>query len=69
MKTPRKKVPSTTAGRGSRHMAQERELLAKRKMLEQDAHKIFDELEMIFQRMAETDEKIEEQRKKQEIEQ
>ena len=57
-------VPSTTAGRG-RHMAQERELLAKRRMLEAEAKKKYDELDAIFQKIHETDLKIEEQRDKQ----
>lgn len=60
-----KKVPSTTAGCGSRHMAIERELLAKRQMLVQDAKKKYDELDVIFQQIHETDKKIEEQRDKQ----
>jgi len=59
------KVPSTRAGRGSRHMAQERELLAKRQMLEQEARKKYDELDVIFQQIWETNAKIEEQREKQ----
>jgi hypothetical protein len=46
-------------------MEHERKLLIKRRMLEQEAHQKFDELEIIFQRMYETDEKIEEQRQKQ----
>ena len=49
----------------SGHMAQERELLAKRQMLEQDARKKFDELDVIFQQIVETNTKIEEQREKQ----
>ena len=49
----------------SRHMGQERELLAKRKMLKNDAQKKFDELDEIFQQIAETNAKIEKQRKKQ----
>lgn len=60
-----KKVPSTRAGCGSRHMAIERELLAKRQMLEQEARKKYDELDVIFQQIHETDQKIEEQRDKQ----
>ena len=62
-KQDRLEVPSTKAG--SRHMAQERELLAKRAMLEQDARKKYDELDMIFQQIHETNLKIEEQRQKQ----
>ena len=61
------KVPSTRAGMG-RHMAQERELLAKRAMLEDEARKKYDELDVIFQQIHETDKKIEEQRQKQERE-
>ena len=52
----------------SGHMGKERELLAKRQMLKQRAHKKYDELEIIFQQIAETDAKIEEQREKQVIE-
>ena len=51
----------------SGHMGKERELLAKRRMLEQDAHKKYDELDVIFQKIVETDKKIEEQREKQYI--
>ena len=58
------KVPSTIAGVG-RHMAQERELLAKRAMLEDEARKKYDELDVIFQQIHETNLKIEEQREKQ----
>jgi len=46
-------------------MAQERELLAKRRMLEAEAKKKYDELDAIFQKIHETDLKIEEQRDKQ----
>jgi len=49
-------------------MAQERELLAKRAMLEDEARKKYDELDVIFQQIHETDKKIEEQRQKQERE-
>jgi len=49
-------------------MGIERELLAKRRMLEQDAHKKYDELEVIFQQIWETNKKIEEQREKQQKE-
>ena len=49
----------------SGHMGRERELLAKRKMLAQEAHKKYDELDVIFQQIVETDKKIEEQRQKQ----
>jgi len=68
---PKNEVPDTIMGRGSRsrHMGIERELLAKRQMLEQDAHKKFDELEVIFQQIVETDKEIEEQREKQVTEQ
>ena len=51
----------------SGHMGRERELLAKRRMLEQDAHKKYDELDVIFQQIVETDKKIEEQRQKQQV--
>ena len=63
------KVPSTIIGRGSRsrYMGIERELLAKLQMLEQDAHKKYDELDVIFQQIVETDKKIEEQRQKQQV--
>jgi len=46
-------------------MGKERELLAKRQMLEQEARKKYDELDVIFQQIHETDKKIEEQREKQ----
>jgi len=46
-------------------MGKERELLAKRRMLEQIARNKYDELDEIFQQITETDEKIEEQREKQ----
>jgi len=49
----------------SAHMGKERELLAKRQMLEQEARKKYDELDIIFQQIHETDKKIEEQREKQ----
>lgn len=65
----RLEVPSTIAGRRrrGRYMSQERELLAKRKMLEEKAkHKQW-ELEAIFQMIHDTDKKIEEQREKQKI--
>lgn len=52
----------------SRHMSQERELLAKRQMLEQEARKKYDELDEIFQQITETNVKIEEQRQKQQKE-
>ena len=51
----------------SGHMGKERELLAKRQMLEQEAHKKYDELDVIFQQIVETDKKIEEQRQKQQV--
>ena len=65
------KVPCTAIGRESRsrHMGIERELLAKRKMLEQQAHKKFDELDVIHQRIVETNAEIEKAREKQVIEQ
>ena len=53
----------------SGHMGKERELLAKLRMLEQDAYKKYDELDIIFQQIVETNAKIEEQREKQVIEQ
>lgn len=64
------KLPSAIVGRASAaaHMGKERELLAKRRMLEQDARKKYDELDAIFQQIVETDKKIEEQREKQEKE-
>ena len=49
----------------SGHMGRERELLAKRQMLEQEAHKKYYELDVIFQELMETNKKIEEQRQKQ----
>jgi hypothetical protein len=55
MQQKEKKVPSTIAGSGSRHMGLERELLAKRQMLEQDAKKIFDDLDTLFQQVIESD--------------
>ena len=65
------KVPSTIIGRESRsrYMGIERELLAKRQMLEQQAHKIFDKLDIIHQRIVETNAEIEKAREKQVIEQ
>ena len=51
----------------SGHMGKERELLAKRKMLAQEAHKKYDELDVLFQQIVETDKKIEEQRQKQKV--
>lgn len=70
--TKKEKPPSTIVARASRaaHMGKERELLAKRRMLEQKAYQKYDELDEIFQKIVETDTKIEEQRQKQkEIEQ
>ena len=66
-----RKVPSTSIGRESRsrYMGIERELLAKRQMLEQQAHKMFDELDIIHQRIVETNAEIEKAREKQVIEQ
>ena len=46
-------------------MGKERELLTKLRMLEQDAHKKYYELDIIFQQIVETKAKIEEQRQKQ----
>ena len=65
------KVPSTIIGRGSRsrYMGIERELLAKREMLQQEAHKKYDELDIIHQRIVETNAEIEKVREKQVIEQ
>ena len=51
----------------SAHMGKERELLARRRMLEQDAYKKYDELDAIFQQITETNLKIEEQRQKQQV--
>jgi len=51
--------------KSSKAMEHERKLLIKYKMLEEEAHKIFDDLEVIFQRMFETKQEIEEQREKQ----
>ena len=48
-----------------RHMAKEREILAKLQMLEQEARQKYDELDVIFQQIVETKAKIEEQRQKQ----
>ena len=50
-----------------RHMAKERELLAKCLMLEQEARQKYDELDIIFQQIVETKAKIEEQRQKQQV--
>jgi len=49
----------------SAHMGKERELLAKRRMLEEDARKKYDELDVIFQKIWEVNKEIEEQREKQ----
>ena len=46
-------------------MGIERELLAKRKMLEEKAREKYDELDAIFQQIWETNQKIEDQREKQ----
>ena len=61
------KVPSTSIGRESRsrYMGIERELLAKRQMLQQEAHKKYDELDIIHQRICETNAEIEQAREKQ----
>ena len=66
-----RKVPSTIIGRASRsrYMGIERELLAKRQMLRQEAHKKYDELDIIHQRIVETNAEIEKVREKQVIEQ
>ena len=63
-------VPSAIVARASKaaHMGKERELLAKKQMLEQDARQKYDELDEIFQQIHETDQKIEEQRQKQQRE-
>ena len=63
------KVPSTIIGRGSRsrYMGIERELLAKRQMLRQEAHKKYDELDIIHQRIVETNAEIEKVREKQQV--
>ena len=67
----KEKVPDTIVARASKasHMGKERELLTKLRMLEQDAHKKYYELDIIFQQIVETKAKIEEQREKQVIEQ
>ena len=51
----------------SGHMGKERELLALRRILERDAQRKYDELDLIFQRLADTKAKIEEQRQKQQV--
>lgn len=63
----KEKLPDTIVARASKasHFGKERELLAKRRMLEQKAHQKYDELDIIFQQIVETDEKIEDQRQKQ----
>ena len=48
-------------------MGIERELLAKRQMLEQEAHKKYDELDIIHQRIVETKAEIEKAREKQQV--
>ena len=65
----KEKVPSTAIGRESRsrYMGIERELLAKREMLQQEAHKKFDELDVIHQRICETNAEIEKAREKQKV--
>jgi len=50
------------------HMGKEREYLALRRILEQKAHQLYDELDLIFQQIVETKAKIEEQRQKQQKE-
>ena len=67
----KEKVPSTSMGRESRsrYMGIERELLAKRQMLRQEAHKKYDELDIIHQRIVETKAEIEKARENQELEQ
>ena len=59
----KEEVPDTIVARASTaaHMGKERELLAKKRMLEQDARKKYDELDEIFQQIAEVTNKIEEQ--------
>ncbi len=65
--TKQERLPSAIVARASKaaHMGKERELLAKRRMLENDARKKYDELDEIFQQIVETDQKIEKQRQKQ----
>ena len=65
--TEKEKLPSAIVARASKaaHMGKERELLAKRRILEQNAYQKYDELDEIFQQIVETDKKIEEQRQKQ----
>jgi len=65
--TAKKKVASTIKGCGSKNhpMMHERRLLAKRRMLEEQAQIKQWELEAIFQMIYDTDKKIEEQREKQ----
>ena len=61
------KSPYTTIGRESRsrYMGIERELLAKGEMLQQEAHKKYDELDIIHQRIVENNAEIEKAREKQ----
>ena len=68
-KQDRLEVPSTTEGRGSRSkaMEHERKLLAQRRVFEEEARKKYDELDAIFQKMHEINEKIEDQREKQTV--
>ncbi len=65
--TKQERLPNAIMARASRarHMGLERELLAKRRMLEQDVRKKYDELDEIFQQIVETNKKIEAQRDKQ----
>ena len=65
----KEKVPDTIVARASKasHMGKERELLTKLRMLEQDAHKKYDELDIIHQRIVETKAEIEKVREKQQV--
>ena len=67
--TEKEKVPNAIVARASKasHMGKERELLAKRQMLEQQAQKKYDELDEIFQKLADTKADIEHHRRKQEL--
>lgn len=47
------------------HMGKERELLAKRQILEREAHDILDQLDAIFFKIAQVNAEIEEQRERQ----
>ena len=50
------------------HMGKERELLAKRLILEKEGHAILDQLDAVFFKIAQVNAEIEEQREKQVIE-